>query len=117
MANRNNFHGGTGDFGYLSPSEPSQPKIKGLDNGVIKDNRRGSTDPSVSSSYGERANLDFPRMLARGENATGFSAITPNGVQKQSEGEDFNSNYRWGKGTDGQRWGKNRNYRGDMSGN
>jgi len=80
-------------------------------------NRRGSTDPAQGDSYGERSNLNFAGMVAKGNNPNGFRSITPNGVQTQSEDGDYNSNYRWGNGTDGQRWNQNRNFKGDMSGN
>ena len=115
MANRNNNKGGSGDFGSLAPSEKSDARIKGLDNGVLS--RRGSTDPAQGSSYGERANLNFPGMLAKGENPNGFRSMTPNGVQTQSSDGDKNSDYKWGESALGNRWGKNRNWDGDMSGN
>lgn len=117
MSNRNNSKGGSGDTGFVSPSEKNQSKIKGLDNGIL--NRRGDVDPCRGANYGTRANLDFPSMVARGENASNsqFSSVTPNGVQKQGTGEDRNSNYRWGDGNSGNRWNKNRDFDGDMSGN
>lgn len=115
MANRNNNKGGSGDFSFVSPSEPSQSKIKGLDNGVL--NRRGSTDPSDGSSYGERANINFPGLVARGENPAGFQSFTPNGVQTQNATGDRNSDYKWGEGAGGKRWSKNRDFDGDLSGN
>jgi hypothetical protein len=119
MSNRNNAKGGSGDFGYLSPSERDSKPIKGLDNGVLK--RYGSTDPAAGANYGTRANINFPGLVARGANSSreGFSAITPNGVQKQGSGCDYNSNYRWGdnSGTEGERWNKNRDFDGDLSGN
>lgn len=115
MANRNNFKGGSGDAGFLSSGKKSSSKIKGLDNGVL--NRSGSTDPAAGSSYGERSNFNFASCLARGENPTGFTSYTPNGVQKQSRDGDKNSNFRLAESGDGSRWGGGKGFDGDMSGN
>lgn len=118
MSNRNNAKGGSGDFGFLSPSEPSQKSIRGLDNGVLK--RYGSTDVTEGYNLGNRSNINFPSLVARGENASSsqFCAVTPNGVQTQSNTGDRNSNYRWGDiGNSGNRWNKNRDFDGDLSGN
>ena len=115
MTNRNNNKGGTGDFGFFSSNEPAAKKIKGLDNGVL--NRYGSTNPADGSSLGERANLNFPSMVAGGDNPSGFRSFTPNGVQTQEENGDRNSDYRWSESDLGNRWGKNKPWGGDMSGN
>jgi len=115
MANRNNNKGGSGDFSPIFPGERPAQKIKGLDNGVLE--RFGSTDPTVGYNIGKRSNINFPGLVARGANETGFSSVTPNGVQKQNNTSDHNSDYRWGDGTSGQRWNRNKNFDGDLSGN
>jgi hypothetical protein len=43
--------------------------------------------------------------------------MTPNGVQTQSEDGDRNSDYKWCESADGQRFGRNKPWKGDMSGN
>ena len=119
MSNRNQNKGGSGDVAYDPYGQQTQKPIKGLDNGVLK--RYGSTDPADGANYGTRANISFPGILARGENPGGFRSITPNGVQEQSDNNDYNSqsNYKWGGQTasGGPRWGNSKGYKGDMSGN
>lgn len=116
MPKKNNIKQGSGSLVVgFTQYQPEDRPIKGLDNGVLA--RYGSTDPASGSSYGERSNLNFPGAVAFGENPTGFSSITPNGVQKQSDRHDCNSNYRWSDGTSGNRWNKNRPWDGDLSGN
>lgn len=47
--------------------------------------------------------INFPDLLAPGENPHGFRAIEPNGVGHDIP-DDFYRQPNWGPGTDGPRW-------------